>query len=292
MPARPAWRAVGQAGQPQRAARTLSCPSPAPPGRARPGATAPPAALPSFLASLLPTSSSAEAKAKADLIALVTDPALAKGAKGGPKARARVEAAIDACIAAAGKGATPPTASDRAINGGKRQGKRERERERGEADGTKNLSIVLPFFSLPLQHTVWELVWTTEKETLAIADTIGPLFRGGAPTGGIFQVIDVPAGSLQNVITFPPGDGAFVVDSSCYPDDEAGASPNPARLNFKFGAARLDAWGKEGWLRLPPVGQGWFDTVWLDPGGEWRAARDVRGDTLVVRRVRGGRERW
>ena len=70
---------------------------------------------------------SAEAAAQEALVALVTDPALARGAKGGPAARARVEAAIDACIAAAGKGDTPPTASSKAINGGE---KRERERER------------------------------------------------------------------------------------------------------------------------------------------------------------------
>jgi hypothetical protein len=140
-------------------------------------------------------------------------------------------------------------------------------------------------------QTVWELVWTTEKETLAIATSIAPLFRTRA--GGIYQVIDVKASSLQNVITFPPG-GAFVVDSSCTPDDENGESPNPSRLNFKFNAARLDAWGRAGFLRLPPVGQGWFDTVWLDPRGQWRCARDVRGDTLVVRRAVGAGvpDRW
>jgi hypothetical protein len=57
--------------------------------------------------------------AKDELIALVTDPALARGARGGPAARARVEAAIDACIAAAGRGDRPATAADKGINGGK-----------------------------------------------------------------------------------------------------------------------------------------------------------------------------
>ena len=135
-------------------------------------------------------------------------------------------------------------------------------------------------------------MWTTEKETLSIANTIGTLFRRGAPTGGIYQVIDVRGRALQNVITFPPGDGAFVVDSTCGPDDPASPSSNPSRLNFKFNAARLDAWGKEGWLTFPPVGQGWFDTVWLSADSTWRAARDVRGDTLVVRRVVGGKQKW
>ena len=106
-------------------------------------------------------------------------------------------------------------------------------------------------------------------------------------------MIDVPGRSLQNVITFPPGEGAFVVDSTCRPDpDRSAPSFNPARLNFEFTSARLDAWGKAGWLTFPPVGRGWFDTVWLSGDGAWRAARDVRGDTLVVRRAVGDKQRW
>lgn len=135
-------------------------------------------------------------------------------------------------------------------------------------------------------------MWTTEKETLAFDTTLAPLFR--TAVCGIYQVIDVPARTLQNVISFSTG-GAFIVDSSCVPDDDADATKpfNPSRLNFKFNAARLDAYGKKGFLKLPPKGQGWFDTVWLDPAGEWRAARDVRGDTLVVRRAGPGvRDRW
>jgi hypothetical protein len=85
-----------------------------------------PAALPSWAAAVLAPAkrrrsrrSRAEEAALADLIALTTDPALARGAKGGKAARARVEAAIDALIAAAGDGPAPPTARDPAINGGK-----------------------------------------------------------------------------------------------------------------------------------------------------------------------------
>ena len=36
---------------------------------------------------------------------------------------------------------------------------------------------------------------------------------------------------------------------------------------------------------LPPVGKGWFDTIFLDE--TLRIARDIRGDTLVVTRERG-----
>jgi len=84
--------------------------------RPRPASSHPTHARP-FLATLFPPS--AEVAAKDELIALVTDPALARGARGGPAARARVEAAIDVCIAAAGRGDRPATAADKGINGGK-----------------------------------------------------------------------------------------------------------------------------------------------------------------------------
>lgn len=61
------------------------------------------------------------------------------------------------------------------------------------------------------------------------------------------QVIDVAAGTLQNVITFPP-DGAFIVDSSI-------AVENEQRVNFKFGAAKLKLPKRD--IKVPPVGQGW-----------------------------------
>ena len=53
------------------------------------------------------------------------------------------------------------------------------------------------------------------------------------------------------------------------------------RLEFVFSAARLLTRART--LRLPPFGKGWFDTVYL--GDSLRVARDVRGDTLVVRRA-------
>ena len=62
------------------------------------------------------------------------------------------------------------------------------------------------------------------------------------------QVIDVAAGSLNNVITFPP-DGAFIVDSSL---DVTSAQ----RLSFKFSGARLKLPKRA--VSLPPFGQGWY----------------------------------
>uniref|UniRef100_A0A0E0KTM2 Plastid lipid-associated protein/fibrillin conserved domain-containing protein n=1 Tax=Oryza punctata TaxID=4537 RepID=A0A0E0KTM2_ORYPU len=56
----------------------------------------------------------------------------------------------------------------------------------------------------------WRLLWTTEQEQLFIVRN-APFFRTAA--GDVLQVIDVPGGALNNVITFPPS-GAFVVNGS------------------------------------------------------------------------------
>ncbi|KAI8475856.1 MAG: plastid lipid associated protein [Monoraphidium minutum] len=115
----------------------------------------------------------------------------------------------------------------------------------------------------------WKLLWTTEKESLWIIKNAG-LFRTKA--GDVFQVIDVDAGRLQNVVTFPP-QGAFIVDSSIKVE-------GPQRTTFKFGSAKLKLPSRD--LGLPPFGQGWFDTVYVDDN--IRVAQDIRGDTLVVAR--------
>lgn len=113
----------------------------------------------------------------------------------------------------------------------------------------------------------WKLVWTTEKESLFILQT-APRF--GTEAGDVYQVIDMQAQRLQNVITFPP-EGAFVVDSSVR---VAGAQ----RMDFQFKAATLQLpQGRR--VQLPPFGKGWFDSVYMD--AQYRVARDIRGDTLV-----------
>jgi len=43
-------------------------------------------------------------------------------------------------------------------------------------------------------------------------------------------------------------------------------------------------------IKLPPFGQGWFDSVYSDP--RIRIARDVRGDVLVAARDGPPREFW
>ena len=95
----------------------------------------------------------------------------------------------------------------------------------------------------------------------------------------MYQILDTAAGSLSNVITFPPV-GAFVVDSTL-------AVAGDARCTFRFTGARLklpdNADGSARNLPFPPFGAGWFDNLFLD--NELRVARDSRGDTLVVERA-------
>ncbi|KAI4372695.1 hypothetical protein MLD38_010894 [Melastoma candidum] len=116
----------------------------------------------------------------------------------------------------------------------------------------------------------WRLLWTTEKEQLFIVEK-APIF--GTEAGDVLQVIDVGAKSLNNVITFPPH-GAFLV--------RAGIEVvSKQRINFKFTSAALRS--KDWEIPVPPFGQGWFDTVYLDE--EIRVVKDIRGDYLIVERA-------
>ncbi|KAJ0914214.1 putative plastid-lipid-associated protein [Helianthus annuus] len=116
----------------------------------------------------------------------------------------------------------------------------------------------------------WRLLWTTEKEQLFIVENAGFF---GTKAGDVLQVIDVEKRSLNNVITFPP-DGVFFVRS----DVEIASSQ---RVNFRFTSAVLRGKGWE--FPLPPFGQGWFESVYLDE--EIRIVKDIRGDYLVVDRA-------
>ncbi|KAK3144053.1 hypothetical protein QOZ80_4AG0308220 [Eleusine coracana subsp. coracana] len=116
----------------------------------------------------------------------------------------------------------------------------------------------------------WRLLWTTEREQLFIVQN-APVFRTAA--GDVLQVIDVSGGALNNVITFPPS-GAFVVDG------DIEIQP-PQRVKFRFTRAKLR--GSNWEVPFPPFGKGWFDTVYLDD--DFRVAKDIRGDYLVVERA-------
>lgn len=105
----------------------------------------------------------------------------------------------------------------------------------------------------------WELVWTTEKEInffldIGIADNI-------------YQTID--GTHLENLIQFRNG-GSFGVSGKLTPSDGI-------RTEFTFETATLDLkWAS---FQLPPVGKGWFDTVFLDE--ELRVDRNSRNDILI-----------
>ena len=113
----------------------------------------------------------------------------------------------------------------------------------------------------------WELLWTTERETLFLIKS-GLL---GSRCTSVQQAISKD--TLRNSVFFER-DGSFEVEGSI-----TRAGP---RTNFKFRRARLRVPPFVD-LPLPPVGQGWFDTIYADK--ELRVSFDVRGDYLVCRRT-------
>jgi hypothetical protein len=122
---------------------------------------------------------------KADLLRLIADQRRGLATQSDPSRLADIVSCIDALAASAGPGAD--TVSDAA-----------------RLSGT------------------WRLLWTTEREQLFIVQN-APTFRTAG--GDVLQVIDVPGGALNNVITFPPS-GAFVVDG------DIEIQP-PQRVNFR-----------------------------------------------------------
>eukprot|EP00238_Polyblepharides_amylifera_P002190 CAMPEP_0196591668 /NCGR_PEP_ID=MMETSP1081-20130531/70516_1 /TAXON_ID=36882 /ORGANISM="Pyramimonas amylifera, Strain CCMP720" /LENGTH=263 /DNA_ID=CAMNT_0041915105 /DNA_START=43 /DNA_END=834 /DNA_ORIENTATION=- len=126
---------------------------------------------------------------------------------------------------------------------------------------------------------VWELLWTSEKETLFLLEK--GIFRVG-PAQKSFQVIDVGGQTLQNVIQFGENsESVFVVDSSLQVVSDK-------RCEFKFSGARLTTPNFN--FKIPPFGQGWFENVYLNDN--IRVARDIRGDTLITKRASVPLDNW
>ena len=117
----------------------------------------------------------------------------------------------------------------------------------------------------------WELLWTTEKETLFFIQY--GLF--GSAVSGIVQSIDFKNGDLNNLIAFKNG-GEFSVRGKINVDETEGK-----RVNFKFTSASIQVppFPK---LSIPPVGKGWFDNVYVND--KYRLSKDIRGDYLVSAR--------
>lgn len=121
----------------------------------------------------------------------------------------------------------------------------------------------------------WELIFTTEKE-INFFKTSWPF----AKVSSITQEIDPYKGCIVNNLISFEGGGEFSVTGSVVPVEGAGEFD---RVDFEFKDAAIRGWGKE--LKVPPVGAGWFDTMFCD--GKYRLSRDSRGDWSVFRRIAG-----
>ena len=131
----------------------------------------------------------------------------------------------------------------------------------------------------PIQNTAvspqlqkpWLLLWTTEKEINIFNDW-------GISNGNITQIISQNGDEsrlLQSNIPFQNGGGL------CVEGDLSFASPDESkeqRTYFEFTSASLDI-GKWGRYEAPPIGKGWFDTVYLD--NDLRVDLNSRDDILI-----------
>jgi hypothetical protein len=127
-----------------------------------------------------------------------------------------------------------------------------------------SLSPVAATATSPLLQRKWMLEWTTEKEINFFLE------KGFTPSGAIYQTID--GSSLGNMIPFQKGGGFGVQGDLSIPDEDG------KRTDFVFTNAVLDL-GKWGKYSFPPVGKGWFDTIYLDE--DLRVDVNSRDDILI-----------
>lgn len=118
----------------------------------------------------------------------------------------------------------------------------------------------------------WELLWTTEKETLFFIE------KGffGKKVTLVSQSIDFNTNQINNLIEFEDG-REFSVLGKLSSDDT-----DKRRVNFEFTKAIIKV-PPFPQLGLPPVGKGWFDNIYCND--KYRLSRDVRGDYLVSKRI-------
>jgi len=118
----------------------------------------------------------------------------------------------------------------------------------------------------------WRVLWTTEKE-------INWFLEAGLSTD-IYQTILRSGDELENCIPLGKNgkNGSFTVTGLLRVPD-----PNGVRTEFAFDTAtfRLGSWLR---LAVPPVGKGWFDTLYLDNDG-LRVDRNSRNDILICEAV-------
>lgn len=125
--------------------------------------------------------------------------------------------------------------------------------------------------SSPLLQRNWSVLYTTEKEINVFVE-----WGIAASRGSITQKINSD-GVLQNCIPFARG-GSLSVSGDLQVDNES-----DHRTNFVFTTATLDL-GSWGCYQLPPVGKGWFDTIYLDQ--DLRIDENSRNDILICTPVK------
>ena len=117
-------------------------------------------------------------------------------------------------------------------------------------------------------------MWTTEKEI--------NFFIDWNISGQITQTIDDRV--LENNIPFLKGGSFGVKGKLSIPEDDVDETTDSTsegvRTEFEFETASLDL-GKWGKFSFPPVGKGWFDTVYLDEN--FRIDINSRDDILICK---------
>lgn len=144
-----------------------------------------------------------------------------------------------------------------------------------------------------LSGGTWELIYTTEKEinffktswpfakVSSITQRIGDLYNNNNNNNNQQELPIV-----ENFIDFEGG-GQFAVTGTVKVDDNnknpeaVEDEPEYDRVAFSLTIATAVVWGKS--ISLPPVGAGWFDTMFCND--QYRLSRDSRGDYSVFRRV-------
>lgn len=124
------------------------------------------------------------------------------------------------------------------------------------------LSPVQETAASPLLQKEWKLLWTTEKEI--------NFFLDFGLSSEVSQTVN--GSKLGNTIAFTRGGGLYVTGTLSVPN-AAGQ-----RTEFRFDEATLDL-AKWGSFNFPPVGEGWFDTVYLDDS--LRVDTNSRDDILI-----------
>lgn len=131
------------------------------------------------------------------------------------------------------------------------------------------LSPIVDTATSPQLQKEWLMAFTTEKEINFFVDL------GITSSSGVSQTIDGKV--LGNLIEFKRGGGLSVSGELSAAEIEGDGEPK-LRTNFVFTEANLDL-GRWGSFKIPPVGEGWFDTLYLD--NTLRVDMNSRDDILI-----------